>query len=52
MPYAGHDVFFQDVRGQWWSTLFGNDDDAPVRKQAAVVPVEFDKQGHIRPVVQ
>ena len=51
VPYAGHNVFFQDVKGKWWSTMFGNDDDAPVKKQAALVPVAFDKQGHIRPVV-
>jgi beta-xylosidase len=52
VPYAGHNVFFQDVKGNWWSTMFGNDADAPVQKQAALVPVAFDSQGHIKPVVK
>jgi len=52
VPYAGHNTFFQDGRGNWWSTMFGNDADAPVQKQAAIVPIEFDKDGHIRPKVK
>ncbi len=52
VPYAGHNTFFQDGHGNWWSTMFGNDADAPVQKQAAIVPVEFDKDGHIRPKVK
>lgn len=49
VPYAGHNTFFQDAAGQWYSTMFGNDPDAPVQKLAAVVPVEFDAQGHLKP---
>ncbi|PTQ94895.1 glycosyl hydrolase family 43 [Mucilaginibacter yixingensis] len=51
VPYAGHNTFFQDDKGQWISTLFGNDADAPIQKHAGLVPVEFDKDGHIRPKV-
>lgn len=52
VPYAGHNTFFKDDKGQWWSSMFGNDADAPVQKRAAIVPVEFDKDGHIRPKVK
>lgn len=52
VPYAGHNTFFQDASGQWYSTLFGNDADAPVQKLPAVVPVEFDAAGHLRPKVR
>lgn len=51
VPYAGHNVFFQDKSGQWLSTMFGNDPDAPVQKQAAIVPIIFDQNGHIKPKI-
>ena len=51
VPYAGHNTFFKDAKGQWYSTMFGNDPDAPVSKKTAVVPVIFDKDGHIQPKV-
>jgi xylan 1,4-beta-xylosidase len=49
VPYAGHNVFFQDGGNNWWSTIFGNDPDAPIQKQAGLVPITFDKNGHIIP---
>ena len=51
VPYAGHNTFFEDFQGRWWSTIFGNDPQAPVQKQPGLIPVEFDPAGHIRPVV-
>jgi beta-xylosidase len=51
VPYAGHNTFFQDASGQWWSTIFGNDAQAPVEKKPGLIPVTFDAAGHIRPVV-
>jgi len=51
VPYAGHNTFFEDSKGQLWSTMFGNDADAPVSKLPAIVPVVFDKEGHIKPKV-
>lgn len=51
VPYAGHNVFFEDFSGRWWSTIFGNDPQAPVQKQPGLIPVEFDRAGHIRPLV-
>ena len=51
VPYAGHNTFFQDAKGQWWSTIFGNDPQAPIQKQPGILRVEFDSAGHIRPLV-
>src|ERR1051325_9847054 len=52
VPYAGHNTFFQDGKGQWWSTIFGNDPQAPIQKQAGILPVTFDPAGHIKPVLE
>ncbi len=52
VPHAGHNTFFQDAKGAWWSTMFGNDDQAPLKKQPGIVPVGFDGDGHIRPRVE
>jgi polygalacturonase len=51
VPHAGHNTFFQDAKGQWWSTMFGNDAQAPIRRQAGILRIEFDADGHIRPLV-
>ncbi|HLP24619.1 MAG TPA: family 43 glycosylhydrolase [Acidobacteriota bacterium] len=51
VPYAGHNTFFADADGRWWSTLFGNDPQAPLQKQPGILRVEFDADGHIRPLV-
>jgi xylan 1,4-beta-xylosidase len=51
VPYAGHNTFFQDHRGQWWSTMFGNDAQAPIQKRPGILRIEFDAAGHIRPFV-
>jgi beta-xylosidase len=51
VPYAGHNTFFKDADGNWWSTIFGTDPQAPVQKQAGILRVVFDDAGHIRPLV-
>jgi xylan 1,4-beta-xylosidase len=51
VPYAGHNVFFQDTKGDWWSTIFGNDPQAPFKELPGILRVEFDKDKHIRPLV-
>lgn len=47
IPYAGHQVFFQDEKGGWWSTLFGSDDGAPWQEKPGIVPVTFDRRGKL-----
>jgi xylan 1,4-beta-xylosidase len=51
VPYAGHNTLFQDAAGQWWSTIFGNDAQAPIQKKPGILRVEFDSDGHLRPLV-
>lgn len=51
VPYGGHNNCFQDFEGRWWATMFGNDDQAPIQKQPGILRVEFDRQGHLRPLV-
>jgi beta-xylosidase len=52
VPEAGHNVFFQDAHGRWWSTIFGNDDDAPFHERPGILRIEFDQNGHIRPLAK
>ncbi len=45
IPHGGHNTFFQDDRGQWWSTYFG----PPWPERPAILPITIDPQGVIRP---
>ena len=47
VPCAGGTGFFQDKRGQWWSTMFGNDSQSPFREKPAIVKVDFNPQGRV-----
>ncbi len=49
VPHGGHNMFFQDAKGQWWSTSFGNDADSPFRERPGLLPVEFGEDGEPRP---
>ena len=49
VPYGGHNNFFRDDEGRWWSTLFGNDKSAPLHERPGIVRIHFDSEGHIRP---
>ncbi len=49
IPHGGHNTFFQDLDGNWWSSFFGNDRNSPFRERPALVRIEFDEDGHIRP---
>jgi beta-xylosidase len=50
VPHGGHNMFFRDKEGQWWSTLFGSDQWAPVKERAAILRVTIDAAGRIAPV--
>lgn len=52
LPHAGHNMFFQDERGQWWSSYFGSDGKAPWRERAGIVPVEFSADGRVQTRVE
>jgi len=49
IPHGGHNMFFRDEKGHWWSTFFGSDDGAPWRERPGLLPVVFDSQGKVRP---
>jgi beta-xylosidase len=51
IPHAGHNTFFKDVDGNWWSTFFGNDKNAPFKERPALLRVIFDERGHIKPMM-
>ena len=48
IPHAGHNMFFHDMSGQWWSTYFGSDATAPWREKPGIIPVEFGTDGKIQ----
>ena len=48
IPHGGHNAFFQDESGDWWSTYFGSDDGAPWQERPGVLPVRFDASGRVR----
>jgi beta-xylosidase len=48
LPHAGHNAFFKDEKGQWWSTYFGSDGSAPWRERAGILPIVFDAEGRVR----
>lgn len=50
VPFCGHGNLFQDSKGKYWWTYFGNDKVAPFSKPA-VVAVEFNKEGHLQPKI-
>jgi hypothetical protein len=52
LPHAGHNMFFKDDRGQWWSTYFGSDEHAPWQERAGVLPVGWDPNGRLGPAVE
>jgi beta-xylosidase len=49
IPHGGHNVFFQDERGDWWSTYFGSDDKAPWQEKPGILPITFDRAGKLMP---
>lgn len=49
VPHGGHNMFFRDAKGDWWSTYFGSDNSAPWRERAGILPVEFDASNRLRP---
>jgi hypothetical protein len=49
VPHGGHNNFFQDQAGRWWSTFFGNDLQAPFKEEPGIVPMKFDQSGRLKP---
>jgi xylan 1,4-beta-xylosidase len=49
VPHGGHNLFFQDRDGHWWSTFFGNDPTAPFVERPALLRIEVGPDGKVRP---
>ena len=49
IPHGGHNAFFKDRQGQWWSTFFGSDATAPFRERPALLRVAFGPGGRVQP---
>ena len=49
IPHGGHNMFFKDGQGQWWSTYFGSDASAPWRERPGILAVRIDPDGRIQP---
>jgi len=49
IPHGGHNMFFRDGQGQWWSTYFGSDDTAPWQERPGILPIRMDPTGRIQP---
>jgi xylan 1,4-beta-xylosidase len=43
IPHGGHNTFFQDDEGKWWSTYFG----PPWNERASILRVEFAVDGRV-----
>jgi beta-xylosidase len=52
IPHAGHNSFFKDAAGNWWATFFGNDKTAPFKERPALLRIEFDDKGRIKPLYE
>jgi beta-xylosidase len=49
IPHGGHNMLFQDAQGQWWSTFFGDDPQAPFRERPAMLRIQVNAAGKIQP---
>jgi hypothetical protein len=47
LPHAGHNTFFQDGKGRWWSTYFGSDDSGPWAERPGILPIRITPQGRV-----
>lgn len=51
IPHGGHNTLFGDHRGQWFSTFFGNDARAAFTERPGILPIRFDGEGRIFPLL-
>ncbi len=51
VPHGGHNNFFQDQQGTWWSTYFGSDAHSQIHERPAILKMHFDEAGELKPDV-
>ena len=49
IPHGGHNMFFPDKRGRWWSTFFGSDGTAPFSERPGLLRVNIPAVGKVTP---
>ena len=47
VPYGGHNNFFQDNNGHWWSTIFGSGSKVPWAQRPGIVPIDISPNGYV-----
>jgi beta-xylosidase len=47
VPCGGGGDYFQDDKGNWYCTYFGNDGQTPWREKPGIVRIDFDAEGKI-----
>jgi hypothetical protein len=52
VPHGGHNVFFKDREGRWWSTIFGGGERSPFIEKPGILPVELAPDGTIHPLME
>lgn len=52
VPHGGHNMFFKDKIGTWWSTFFGNNQNAPFRERPGILKVTINENDRIKPLVE
>ena len=52
IKHGGHNTFFTDKDGQWWATYFGHDKPAPLVQRPAIMKIELDENGRVRPMIE
>jgi hypothetical protein len=43
LPFGGHNMFFKDKDGKWWSTIFNG----PINERPCILPVEIQSNGQL-----
>jgi len=52
VPCGGGGNVFRDKDGHWWCAFFGNDTQSPWREKPGIVPITFNQDGSVRPVLE
>jgi len=52
IPHGGHNMLFKTKDGKWMSTFFGSDEKAAFRERPGILPIEFDLNGHFKPLMK
>lgn len=52
LPHGGHNLIFDDFKGNIWATMFGNDEAAaPFRENPAIVKMTLDREQRLVPAI-